>query len=117
MNILPTEGQEEEPDYLIMKPACPKESHDVKRKGEIENCFKFGHTNCMFGVHGVNFYEDAFARVSSSLAASSKPDYHPGSKEALQYKDEGQNTNQAIFLFKLRHTVTIAFIFIFIITG
>ena len=110
MSILNTKGQEcPEPDYIIMEPAYPKESHNLERNGEVEICFKCSH--------GVNIYEDEFLRVPSSLAASSKPGYHPGTKETLQYKDEGKNTNPATFSYKLIHSVTIAVIFIFIITG
>ena len=116
MNILPTKDQAStEPDYIIMKPVCPKGSHKVEI--DIENCVKGGHTNCMFGLHGPNFYEHEFTRVSSSLAASTKALYPPGSKEALQYNDERQNKNHGIFTCKFRHSMVIAFIFIFIITG
>ena len=73
-----------EPDYLIMKPAGPMESHKVKRNKEIENCFKCGHTNYMFGGHGASFYDNEFVRVSRSLAASPKPGYHQRTKEAIQ---------------------------------
>jgi hypothetical protein len=116
MNICPTQDQAStEPDYIIMKPVCPKESPKVEI--EIENCFKCGHTYCMFGLHGQNLYEHEFTRVSSSLAASSKALYPPGTKEALQYNDERQNKNHGIFSYKFRHCVAIAFIFIFIIMG
>ena len=116
MNILSTEGQESlEPDYLIMKPATLMESHSVKRNEE--NCFKCGHTNYMFGVHGANFYDNELVRVSSSLATSPKPGYLPGNKEPIQYKDKRQIKNHAISSCKFRHCVTIAVIFIFIITG
>ena len=110
MSILNTKGQEcPEPDYIIMEPAYPKESPNMKRNGEVEICFKCSQ--------GVDFYEDEFSRVSSSLAASSKPGYHPGSKETLQHKDEGKNKNPAVFSYKSVHPVTIAFIFMFMITG
>ena len=117
MNILNTQQEPPEPDYLIMKPASPMESHNVKRNEDIENCFKCGHTNYMFGVHGANFYDNEFVRDSSSLATSPKPGYLPGNKEPIQYKDKRQIKNHAISSYKFRHCVTIAVIFIFIITG
>ena len=79
MNILSNHQEPPEPDYIIMKPASPTESHDVERNGEIENCFKCGHTNY----------------ISHSLAASPKPGYQPGTKETLQYKEKRQNKNHA----------------------
>ena len=118
MNILSNHQEPLEPDYIIMKPAGPMESHNVKRNGE--NCFKCGHTNYMFGVHGANFYDNEFMRVSSSPAASPKPGYHQRTKEVIQCKDKRQNKKDAISFYMMQYlpiSLDIAVIFIFIITG
>jgi hypothetical protein len=105
---LPTAGQtSHEPDYLTMNLAGPSETQKADRNGKIKS---------IYGLLEAHIYEELPERAPNCLAASPKAVNHPARQEAKQHRDKSQKNNP-VFGFKLRYNVTIAFIFMFIITG
>jgi hypothetical protein len=118
-----------EPDYIMMKPishstVCLSDLHNVgKNNVNLQKCSKHnqvkGLSNPKQEIHNGPIYDQIVERCaeeSRSIRGFNKVSY-PANKNTFHCNDIRQKDNQSGFTFRLRSSVAISMMLIFIITG